>query len=144
MGPNIEPGRIDALASHLDLGPTICDIAGLTPPAAFRGLSLDQRRQQPEDQILIENTGRGSCDPINKAIFIAARTPSMKVIYESEAWAETAREREVYDLESDEQEFQNLRQTDWGKAERQRLMDVVERRVRDLRAEATHSVSRAG
>ncbi len=142
VGPDIDPRRIDALTSHLDLGPTICDLAGLTPPPAFRGLSLAQRRNRPEEQVLSENTGRGSCDLVNKTIYIGARTPTMKVVYEAEA--ETVREREVYDIEKDHRELNNVQGDDWGQAERQRLMAIANRRVRELRSGARRSTASDG
>jgi arylsulfatase A-like enzyme len=36
----IEPRRIAAIARHLDLAPTLCELTGIEPPAGFAGRSL--------------------------------------------------------------------------------------------------------
>lgn len=38
--PGRPPGRVDVPRSTLDLGPTVADLLGLTPPASWRGASL--------------------------------------------------------------------------------------------------------
>ena len=41
VGPGIEPGRVTgALVQHVDLAPTVLELAGLAQPAAFQGQSL--------------------------------------------------------------------------------------------------------
>jgi len=38
--PGVPPARIDARRSHIDLGRTLCDLAGVAAPESFRGVSL--------------------------------------------------------------------------------------------------------
>jgi phosphoglycerol transferase MdoB-like AlkP superfamily enzyme len=40
LGPGIEPSRVEMHSSHLDIGPTVLELAGLAPPAASMGRSL--------------------------------------------------------------------------------------------------------
>jgi choline-sulfatase len=46
-GPGIQPGACPALVSHLDLLPTLCDLAGLDAPGDLWGQSLAPLLQKP-------------------------------------------------------------------------------------------------
>lgn len=39
-GPGIKPGKSNSLSEHLDIFPTICDLAGLAIPSQLQGKSL--------------------------------------------------------------------------------------------------------
>lgn len=48
-GPGLVPGSRSALVSHLDLLPTLCEYAGIAPPAGLWGQSLRPLLEQGED-----------------------------------------------------------------------------------------------
>jgi N-sulfoglucosamine sulfohydrolase len=68
-GPGgFEGGRvIDALVSHLDIYPTLCDLAGIAPPPFLQGLSLLPlaRRETGEirDALFVEATYHAAYEP---------------------------------------------------------------------------------
>ena len=51
---------VDALVSHVDLFPTICEVAGLTPPPWLQGVPLWQQR----DEVFAEVNWHASIEPM--------------------------------------------------------------------------------
>lgn len=51
---------VDALVSHVDLFPTICEVAGLTPPPWLQGVPLSQ----PRDEVFAEVNWHASLEPM--------------------------------------------------------------------------------
>ncbi|MDX9979073.1 MAG: sulfatase-like hydrolase/transferase [Lentisphaeria bacterium] len=49
-GPGLAPGSRSALVSHLDLLPTLCDLAGIEPPAGLWGRSLRPLLENGKDE----------------------------------------------------------------------------------------------
>ena len=62
------------LSSHLDLAPTILDIAKLRESQEFYGLSILKNSDiaKRANIIISESNGSGRCDLLNKPIFICA------------------------------------------------------------------------
>jgi len=132
-GPGIKPEKVDALMSHLDLGPTILELAGLEAQPAFSGRPLSAVRDKPSDYVIFENTGRGWCDIQNKPIFIGLRSLTVKVVYRADAFEPV--ERDVFDLIADPHETRNLADTEKCRPERDRLGAIARQRLERLRAE---------
>ena len=51
---------VDALVSHVDLFPTICEVAGLTPPPWLQGVPLSQQR----DEVFSEVNWHAALEPM--------------------------------------------------------------------------------
>lgn len=51
---------VDALVSHVDLFPTICEVAGLTPPPWLQGVPLSQQR----DEVFAEVNWHAALEPM--------------------------------------------------------------------------------
>lgn len=70
---------VDALVSHLDIFPTICDLLGLDPPAHLRGLSLrplfEKTASSLHKEIFSEVTFHASYEPMR-----SVRTDRYKLI----------------------------------------------------------------
>ncbi len=60
-GPGFTGGKVsDALVSHVDVFPTICEVAGLTKPTWLQGVSLDQ----PREEVFAEVNWHGYPEPM--------------------------------------------------------------------------------
>jgi choline-sulfatase len=132
-GKGIEPGTSDALMSHLDLAPTLCQLAGARPAPEFRGLPLADRLARPAKHLIAENTGRGRCDISAKPIYTCIRSNDFKVVYQASDYQ--ACERDVFDLAKDPKEEHNLVESDDGAEARAQLRRVAERRLQQLKLE---------
>ena len=110
LGPNIQPATANHLLGHIDLAPTIVDLAGGTVPDEIDGISFKPLLDSPEsvpdtewrDSILIENWE-------SKIIFgksILAATNAMRR-YDSMYIEHPNGEREYYDLANDPLQLEN-------------------------------------
>jgi arylsulfatase A-like enzyme len=90
------PGRIDALASHVDLMPTVLDVVQVAAPAGMEGISLRQIGSLPDRPVVAEKDGGGLL--LKKALYYGSR----KLIYAKGA------QPELYDLAADPAENHNL------------------------------------
>lgn len=103
------PGRrSDAVGAHVDLNPTIADLLGISPPAAWQGTSLLDP-QRPGRCYFTCNTGN---------LLLGMREGNQKFIYNV-----TEAREELYDLSADPTEQNNLapQQPDRCRVDRQRL-----------------------
>ncbi len=77
--PGREPKRIDALASHVDLFPTLCDLLGTPHPAGLEGRSLvplmDGSAESVRDEVYAEVNFHAAAEPKR-----AVRTSRYKLI----------------------------------------------------------------
>jgi arylsulfatase A-like enzyme len=102
-GPGVDAGRrVDALVSHLDLFPTLVEAAGGTPPAELVGESLWPRLRgettDRRDAVFAEYHG----DELGLYSQRMVRTERYKYVYNAPDVDE------LYDLERDPHELQNL------------------------------------
>ena len=103
--PSLKPGRIPHLAAHVDLAPTILDMAGITVPDAMEGASLapllrGQTTEPVRDFVVSEE-----CTWQMKW---SIRTLSHKFILAREEDFYHTPMRELYDLETDPDELRNI------------------------------------
>lgn len=98
--------RSDALASHVDILPTVLDLAGITPPPGIQGRSLRSSRSG-DDAVIAEAwaIGKQEANPRLRGARRALYTGGWKLI----AW--TAGPPELYDLAADPAESRNLYQS---------------------------------
>lgn len=105
-GPGIAPRRIATPVGHIDVAPTICELAALSPPDSFRGRSLARPLRNGEDLqprgILAEGNMWGPART-------SWRHGAWKLIRPSTS-SETA---ELYDLDNDPHERRNLAASNW-------------------------------
>jgi arylsulfatase A-like enzyme len=109
-GPNIEPGTANHLLAHIDLAPTIVDLAGAAIPDVVDGMSFKPLIENPEsveesewrDSILIENW---------EAKYIFGQTVSSAANamrrYDTVYVEHPNGEREFYDLAKDPLQLEN-------------------------------------
>lgn len=101
-GPDIEPGRCQALTSHVDLLPTILDYARVPVPAQVQGTSLRPllERSAPavHDAVFVEYNGNAAPDAFQRCVVSGTH----KYIHN-----EGDRD-ELYDLKRDPWEQRNL------------------------------------
>ena len=112
--------RTDALVQQMDLAPMLFELAGLEPPtgAAQSALPVARGESEGRDVVFAEHTA----DNILKEVeFVTmARTRDWKLVhYLDQPWGE------LYDLQNDPSEVQNL----WGdsshKSKRQELLSMI-------------------
>ena len=130
-GAGIEPLHIDGLASHLDLAPTIMEIAGLPVPPEFRGVPIWRRNHEPAEYVWSENAGLGRCRIADKTLHFGVRSRAHKSIIHADNFV--AIEREFYDLASDPFERNNLSDSDGFGEVRTAHLNAVRARLDDLR-----------
>jgi arylsulfatase A-like enzyme len=98
--------RSDALASHVDILPTVLDLAGIAPPQGISGRSLRNSRTD-EDAVFAEAwaIGKQDANPRLRGARRAIYAGGWKLI----VW--TAGQPELYDLAADPAESRNLYQS---------------------------------
>jgi arylsulfatase A-like enzyme len=120
-GPGLTGGKVsDALVSHVDIFPTICEVAGLTPPPWLQGVPVSKTREE----VFAEVNWHGFPEPMR-----SVRTSRYKYIRRylvrpgsdncdasvsrsllcQHGWAERSRPSEsLFDLMFDPQEANNV------------------------------------
>lgn len=126
-GPGVAPQKIDTLASHFDIAPTILDLAGLPSPASFEGLPLRRRALSPPPYVWNENAGNGRCDLDEKPLYLGVRCDRYKSIYESHDFVVS--ERGFYDLSNDPEEKIDLAESEFEASLRKQRVGIVQSRV---------------
>ncbi|HEX2556097.1 MAG TPA: sulfatase-like hydrolase/transferase [Microvirga sp.] len=113
---------VDGLCQLFDLGPTILELAGLTPPADFEARSLlpalEGRDWTPRDHVFCEQAGDVSLT--GAEYFMSVRSRDWKLLY-----LKGSDEGQLFDLANDPGEVRNL-WDDPAHADRKRhLLDVI-------------------
>ena len=132
-GPGIAPETIDALSSHLDLAPTILNIAGIAPPDVFQGLSVQSRRAHPEALVWSENAGLGRCDIAAKPLYMSVRSTTHRSIVCAQNFVPEL--REFYDLQNDPFALDNLVGGNKFSDVRESHLAAIQNRLNKLRAQ---------
>ena len=127
--PGNKPSRVDHLASHIDIFPTVCDILRIEKPSHLQGISLlpaMRGKKLPKRKIYFESLGpyydkgwaplRGYLD--TKIKFIDSPIP------------------EVYDLEKDFNEATNLAQQKDLRFFKTNLDQIIQAQLSEERAKA--------
>jgi arylsulfatase A-like enzyme len=121
-GPGVEPGSTDALASKIDIAPTIAELAGLDMPwTDGRSFMPMLRGQDYEGRDELLEVMPGSKD-VGYAGWSALRTPDHRFI----RW--DTGQRELYDLAADPWERDDLVSAE------PELADAMEARLDELLA----------
>jgi len=98
-GPGVEPGRRNALASGIDLVPTILRFAGVRPSATLDGVALQRRAAIPKDRIVFADGDGG------KSLLRAAIRGNQKWVAQARAGKRRIQSRWQYDLGADPAEL---------------------------------------
>ena len=100
--PGTKPSSVAQPVSHLDLMPTLLDLTGLESPADLDGISLRdailEGELPPERSVHSEYSGNPTLGDIRRAVI----TQQYKYVYDPDD------RPELYDLEADPLEMQNL------------------------------------
>lgn len=117
------------LSSHIDFAPTLLDICEIPKENNFKGKSiLDKGYSTPF--VLAENTGSGICDVLSKNIYICLRNQKIKIVYEVSS--KIIKERDVFDIVKDPNEFNNLVKSDLFKIERDNFHVIAKDRLNKI------------
>ena len=107
-GPEVPDGRVhDGVMTHTDLTPTVIDLAGAAPLPGMEGRSysalLRGETDTHRDAVIVERIGleRHTSEPIVRQKILV--TPRYKLAHYGSGWP-----GELYDLETDPEEFTNL------------------------------------
>ena len=136
-GSGIGRDDVRETVTHLDVAPTVLDIAGIRVPGEFRGRSLVGAGARRPVRVLAENTGPGRCDLEVKPIYLSLQEGGIKVMYR--AADREPEEQAVFDLSLDPHEENDLAATRAHAPARQALLAAARARV----AEARPKVGRA-
>jgi arylsulfatase A-like enzyme len=127
--PAIAPKRIPHLAAHVDLAPTILDLAGIAVPAEMEGFSLAPYLRGPEDKPVREFVVSEECTWQMKW---SIRTATHKFIKALEEDFYQTPMRELYDLRADPHEFDNVAAREPKTA--RRLEKTLDQWIKDMMA----------
>ena len=117
------------LSSHIDFAPTLLDICNLDKNEEFKGKSIfDQNHTS--SIVLAENTGSGICDILSKNIYLCLRNKKIKIVYEIES--KNIKERDVFDIIKDPNEFSNIVDSNLYKTEREELYNFAKKRLETI------------
>jgi len=121
-GPGVEPGRRSALASGIDLVPTILRFAGVRPDAALDGVALQQHAAIPKDRIVFAEGDGG------EFLVRAAIRGDQKWVAQAQSGERRLKKRWHYDLGADpgEQKPQRWDQLNLEETAR-KLLDLFDR-----------------
>ena len=134
-GSEMPSGQYENLVSSLDIGPTILDFAGIPAPNSFRGISVKPGACLQRDHVINENQGRGPCDIERKPLRICVRTKNYKLVYECPTGLSADRGiiTEIYDLVSDQKEYENLAGDLAAVESVESLLEIAKERVKTIR-----------
>jgi arylsulfatase A-like enzyme len=127
-GPNVAVRRIRRPVSHLDLMPTLTDLAGLPPLVGARGRSLAKwirspaRAEEPEEIPIVAEGRRQEAVRYKGLKFIRRRGFAASFTFRGSRRRVT---RELYDLKADPAETRNL--ADKRKEDADRLNELLDR-----------------
>ncbi len=155
-GPGVEPGTDDHMVIQPDWAPTLLDIAGVQPPSYMDGVSLapllDGAHQGPwRDDFIAQYAGGAALNGIGAelppefnfalgVLLVAQEIPSYQALRTGDhlyvewfgdewgGWQAT----ELYDLDSDPYQLDNLLATPEGRADNAQLVTTMHLRLEEL------------
>ena len=107
--------RIDGLTTLLDLAPTIADMAGIEPDAAWQGVPVTDPSVGRRDHVLLETFHGGNCLFDRRPLYFAVRTRRWKYLwkeYRDSTDRFSPEGLELYDIVADPMEQRNLFRAD--------------------------------
>ena len=103
--------RIDGLTALLDLAPTIADMAGIEPDAAWQGVPVTDPSVGRRDHVLLETFHGGNCLFDRRPLYFAVRTRRWKYLwkeYRDSTDRFSPEGLKLYDIVADPMEQRNL------------------------------------
>lgn len=120
---------LNRLSSHIDFTPTILSLCNIKKPIDLVGQSIIDINYS-SDFILAENTGSGVCDVKKKNIYLCFKSYNLKITYEIINF--TIKEREVFDIKNDPNEFNNIVETKLFKNDREKFYIQAQKRLNKI------------
>ena len=121
--------NLDKLSSHIDFTPTILGLCNIKKPIDLLGQSIIDKNYS-SDFILAENTGSGVCDLKKKNIYLCFKSYNLKITYEIINF--NIKEREVFDIKNDPNEFNNIVNTQLFKNDREQMYIRAQKRLNKI------------
>ena len=107
--------RNDSLVTHLDWAPSLAEAAGIDPAPGWEGQPVTSGTVAERDHIVMETFCRGNCAFAYRPLYMGVRTQRHKYIwkeYQDPTHKAGSPEPELYDLEADPDEHNNLYRED--------------------------------
>ena len=126
---NAQSVDINQLTSHIDFAPTILNLCQIENDDEFLGKSIFDKDYN-SDYIVAENTGSGTCDVSKKNIYLCLRNNKLKITYEIINFH--IKERDVFDIQNDPNEFNNIVKSNLFVSERENFLIQAEKRLKKI------------
>lgn len=131
--PETAPGRVDGYVSHVDIFPTVCDILGIAKPSFLQGTSLlpaMEGKKLPERPIYFESL---------YPYYSRGWAPLKGYIFEKKKFIDSP-VPEIYDLNNDFDELNNLAEREKISQLRSKLDNIIQTLTPSERIEAVRKV----
>ena len=126
---NAQSVDVNKLTSHIDFAPTILNLCQIENDDEFLGKSIFDKDYN-SDYIVAENTGSGTCDVSKKNIYLCLRNNKLKITYEIINFH--IKERDVFDIQNDPNEFNNIVKSNLFVSERENFLIQAEKRLKKI------------
>lgn len=110
-GPGIDPGHVRSFTSHLDLAPTLAELAGIAPVDEWEGSSVRSEAAQQRDHVLMETFFGSPCDFENRPLYFGVRTRDFHLMWKERLDPTDALSPEgnqLYDVRTDPDQQHNI------------------------------------
>lgn len=110
-GPGIKEQRVGSMTSHLDLAPTLADIAGIAPNADWEGAPAHGDEVTTRDHILMETFFGSPCDFENRPLYFAVRNRDFHLMWKERCDPTdhlSPEGNQLYDVHTDSEQLNNI------------------------------------
>jgi len=133
--PALGKKTVSELCGTMDIAPTILEILGIKSPISFKGASVLSPELAKRRYLRLEHSFKGACDIKNKPIYLALRTKKYKYIWREYIESKDMSAKnitELYDLERDRFETNNLSHKDDFRSAEKEICEIAMERFKEI------------
>lgn len=110
-GPGIEGQRVSSLTTHLDLAPTLTDLAGVQANHRWEGVPVQSSTAAARDHILMETFYGSPCDFDNRPLYFGVRGKDFHLMWKEHRDPTdrlSPESNQLYDVHADPKQLNNI------------------------------------